>query len=231
MDPESLRALLNVQTLTLDELQAKDPALASKLLAEVRSQEKTQIEAALPQARSDLRTRVGAIDFTNARVSLVDHITTELRAPTRPIQISPTSRGEYSWCAPLRTDQVLATNATVGKQLALARVHEVNTLAGLSPAATTAILAAAPAVGSLDDTTLSKLVADQKLSQAEATQLGLAATIYQLTEDNTSLSAAIRAPRSRYWGAARRRIRATSRPSRTLTARLLARPHRSEATA
>ena len=84
----------------------------------------------------------------------------------------------------------------MAQQLATARVHEALTVAGVTGAAADAVAQAAPAPSALDDATLTTLVSNGTLTDAQAKVLGFSSALYQLVDGDTALATAIGQRRS-----------------------------------
>jgi Tc toxin complex TcA C-terminal TcB-binding domain/ABC toxin N-terminal region/Neuraminidase-like domain len=86
----------------------------------------------------------------------------------------------------------LGSQPKLAPQLAMARVYEVTGIAGLSEAADSVVVGAASSVGEIDDALLGKLVADRKLTEAQAQALGLAVVLYELLGGAAALATVAR---------------------------------------
>ncbi len=193
MNGTELRKLLGARDLTIDALRAKDPQLADQIVALVRQDESARLIASL-DVPDQVRSKLAKIDFTKTTGDVVGRLRTKLvKLGVDKAQVEQLARRLGSASLGLQPGQLIGSQPAIAQQIAIARVNEVNTLAGLRGPAAAAVSQAAPAPSALDDATLTKLVADKKLTDAQAKAVGLSTALYELVNEDTALATAIRA--------------------------------------
>ena len=195
MDKSLFAALLGAKNLTINELRATAPALADEVIALVRRAEAARLTDALGDAPEDVRARIVEIDITRATGDVVEHLRAklvELGVEHEHVQKVVQRARETNLGRGLDPRQGIGADPAVARQIATARVHEVSSVAGLHGAAAAALAAAAPAPSAIDDATLIKLVSENRLTEAQAHDVGFSAALYELVGDATALAMAIR---------------------------------------
>src|SRR5262245_12308852 len=194
MNKKMLGALLDAKDLTLDELRAKDPALADKVVSLVRQAEGAHLKDSLGDLPEHVRAKVAEIDVTRATGDAVEHLRVNLvEFGVEPEHVQKVVHRAHKARLGhgLKPKQVIGTEPAVAAQLATARVHEVSAVAGLRGAAADAVARAAAAPSALDEATLTRLVAEKKLTEVQARNVGFSAALYELLDDNAALAKAI----------------------------------------
>ncbi len=188
--------LLGATNLTIDELRAKSPALADEVVALVRQAEVARLQDALSGTAERVRTRVAEVDLARATGDVVEHLRRKLlelgveREQAQKVVEQAESAGLGQGLPPT---QAIGVEPVVAALIATARVHEVGAVAGLDGAAIDSLARVAAAPSGLDDTTLSQLVSERELTEAQARDVGFSAALYELVEGDTALASTIRA--------------------------------------
>jgi hypothetical protein len=195
MNKTMFRSLLAVKDRTIEELRAQNPALAHEVVALIRRAESAHLQDALRGLPTHVRAKVEAIDLTQATGDVIEHLrarlvdlSVEQKHITKVIRRArKTKLGQN-----LPPGQVIGAHPAVAQQIATARVHEVSAVAGLTGAVAAAVAQAAPAPSGLDDATLTRLVSEKKLTDAQARDVGFSTALYEVVGDDTALATAIR---------------------------------------
>ncbi|HLY65040.1 MAG TPA: hypothetical protein VKU60_05860, partial [Chloroflexota bacterium] len=188
---DQLRKVRDAKHLSLDRLRETDQTLASEVEGLLREFDARHLVRSL-QLPQDVTAGLDAVDFKDAN--------------NDPIQVVRLKLEEKGYAADdvNRVVQQAASKPTIGdkknplglhpvvaQQLRRLQVSDISTIAGLTGDAATALATAVAAPSELNDTSLSQLVVQNKLTAEQATVAGFAAAMYQLSGEDEALSQAI----------------------------------------
>lgn len=191
VDIKQLRKLRQLKELTLDDVRKTDTELARELEILLRRFDaQQQIHSlGLPD---DITSELDLIDFGDEQNDLVEVLRLKLQQRKYDkkdtddiIQRAQTEKSRAQENTPLGTHPVVA------QQLTKLQVHEVSTIAGLFGRAATALVGAATAPSAINDLSLSQLVSAKKLTKAQASAVGFATSIFQMSGEDPAIATAI----------------------------------------
>jgi hypothetical protein len=192
---EHLRGpLLAAKHLTFEAVRRVHSELADALHALARAGELERFAATLdvPDA---LRAKIAALDLSTPSGDVVEQLRVSLGAlgveETLVVRIVERAR-EKKLGRSTHPKATVGADPAVAKAIATAHLHDVATIARLDAPVAAAVAKAVRAPSAIDDAALSKLVADRTLTEAQAKDLGLGATLYTLSGENTALATAMR---------------------------------------
>ena len=195
MTPEQLRALPALENLTLDALREAEPVIADAVEKSLRDSERERIEAVLANVPA-ATTHLSALASRPLGVAPLAHVTATLAAADVPRatvnSIAADIRGVTLFDA--NSDRAsLAAQPEFAVLVELGRAHQVGKLAGLPDAISNSVAAQVGGLSGFDNETLEAMVADALLSAQQASATGFAAALYELSDANVELAAAITA--------------------------------------
>jgi hypothetical protein len=196
MDKQQLSELFAKRNQTDCDLQQNDPQLWAAILATRGERLRQSILDALKSPEPKIRERIGSLDFSQVDslevVSFVQQSLDQAGFDPKDVQKVVTQLQSVSDEQPPPDCQPLTANPEIALLLEKARLFEIARVAGLDDAIAEKAAAEIDGPHTVNDATLQKLVDAGQLTTAQASQLGLAAALYQLTDDNASLAIALR---------------------------------------
>ncbi len=196
MDKQQLSQLLARKNQTDCDLQKSDPHLWAAILAAHGERMRQSILDALKTSSTKVRDHVASLDLSQVDSSNVNNFVLqslqqagfdakEIQEVVAQLQRTPDEEKPPD-CQPLTAKPEIAL------LLEKARLFEVGRVANFDDAIIEKVAAEIIGPHALDDVRLQKLVEAGQLTTEQATELGLASALYQLTDDNATLATAIR---------------------------------------
>jgi hypothetical protein len=200
MRKDELEKLLLLKDLPANEAQKREPQLWAAILAEQTEKLRAHILDALKTSAPEVREHVAALNFSGvAPADVARHVSESLeKAGLKPDVLEEalskieSVRPREGLSPEEEEDRPLAQIPEVALKIEKARLIEIAGIAKLDDATAGAVAAAVEGPGVLGDSALRKLVEDGKLSKERAVELGFAAALYGIADENAQLAVAAR---------------------------------------
>jgi hypothetical protein len=191
MDIDQLRKVRAAKDSTLDDVRSADADLAAELDALLRAYDAHELVRSL-RLPDEIVAELDKIDFRDAKNDPVEMVRLKLEEmKVEKEDIDQTVHRAQSKKPSRRKTDPLGLHPAVAQQLSKLDVHEVATVAGLSSTASTALGERATAPSAINDTVLEGLIKGKKLTAAQASTVGFAATTFQLVDGDAAVARAI----------------------------------------
>lgn len=215
LGPEKVTSLNKTELLNLEKLSALSPRnlrqrnakLYSRIKAIAIEKIRTTLEATFREEPTAWQPILGSVDLASALdqeqdipLLLLDlleasDLSDEEKNAVRNI-LQRLRQSEFR-INPLETDSPLHAQAFLQPELQRLKMYHIGDLAKFSDAKVNALLSKIPSPLSVTDERLNILVSDNTLSDTEAQEIGLTANLFQLVDENISLTGALKKERFR----------------------------------
>lgn len=199
MNIKDLLQLLDVRNLSVADVRKEHPKLFNAIAAEAREAMRARVLEALGEIGEDLRRKIEKIDLGDVPPEkVVDRIREALGRMKIPSdRLAPILERLQDLAALISVAGTDDDNRPIGDRpdvvsiLGKAQLLQIASIAKLPPSIVNTLGSDVPDPSALHDATLRKLVDEKKLDAQQARSIGLAAAIYQLTDERPGLAAAI----------------------------------------
>lgn len=194
MNKHFRRTLLRARHLTSEILQATRPEVAAAVDSLVRKAECTRLVETLHDVPEQVRDEVAKLDLDDIAENLFEHVRAklvDLGIEEFHIQSVLQHAAKVGLGKGIELAETIGAHPDLAQQLSVACVHEIADLAGIDDTLAESVVATVKSPSALDDATLTRLVANGTLTDAQAQRLGFSSSLFQVVDD-VELATAVR---------------------------------------